>query len=478
MNFKTKTPSILKAEQVIENSSMTLSTFFREKGEVLQETIGEGFSTLYPQEKVASKLNISVDQLRQKIYGKKPLTRDWLIAICAAYGLDDFDTSDALSICNMPTLDDASKREAFFVSFLRKHKNKPVSVNEFNAALEAAKLPCLNISYRKKKTQAGQKNIVDSLYKKIRPCTVRSYGYEGDPYNSLLTEYDPNIRCVATTFLESSDHKKYLLEAYSDGKFLVYSEGNALPEILNDIDVSNEFYPFFSELSILVEKQKQKLDDVLNDTKNYHHRFSANIKNDRIHIFYEEFNYSIPERNEYYLMEYVDGYYKLSISNKSMFMQEYLSPDAYYLHYHTYEKIPRKTYTCIEDINNSKTDTFYPFLQQNRISAFIRLQHIVSEKLQEIRDRKVYIQNLDYIWDNPYNVLKYYGIEKLFSCTFDDDYGEITEANGAVQFTDETGSSVNITFEDVCFGFKMGLSSFNDICRIKRKYGDLTFILD
>ena len=111
MNKKNASPGILINEKVISEQTQTLSSFFRKKSEELQDKIGEGFKTLYPQEKIAEKLNISVDQLRQKLYGKKPLTRDWLIAICAAYGLDDYDTSEALRICNMPTLDDVSKRE-------------------------------------------------------------------------------------------------------------------------------------------------------------------------------------------------------------------------------------------------------------------------------------------------------------------------------------------------------------------------------
>lgn len=93
MNFKNGTPDKLIDEQVYKTESQSLSAFFRKKGEILQELIGDSFSTLYPQEKIAARLNISVDQLRQKLYGKKPLTRDWLIAICATYGLDDCDTS-------------------------------------------------------------------------------------------------------------------------------------------------------------------------------------------------------------------------------------------------------------------------------------------------------------------------------------------------------------------------------------------------
>lgn len=149
--------NILLDEREIENSTLSLSAFFREKGKELQKKADESFRLLYPQEKLAEQLNISVDQFRQKIYGKKPLSRDWLIAICAAYGLDEPDTSEALRISNMPTLDDASKRESFIVEFLNKHKGQSVSIDDFNFALESAGLPTLDINYRKRKqtTQLG-----------------------------------------------------------------------------------------------------------------------------------------------------------------------------------------------------------------------------------------------------------------------------------------------------------------------------------
>ena len=480
MNFKNGTPDKLIDEQVYKTESQSLSAFFRKKGEILQELIGDSFSTLYPQEKIAARLNISVDQLRQKLYGKKPLTRDWLIAICAAYGLDDCDTSDALSISNMPTLDDVSNRETFIVRFLRDHKNIPASVNEFNVALESAGLPGLDISYRKRKTKADGNALVRLPYKELRPRAVRTYGYEGDPYNSLATEYLPNMRCVSASLLEGPDKRKYLLEAFSDGKYKISTEDEPLPDVLDVIEPSHIFYPFFTELSIMVGKQKQKLDDVLNDTKNYRYRFSANVKNDRIHIFYEEFNYSMPERNEYYLMEYVDGHFELSIAYKSMFMQEYLSEEEYAIHYNTTERIPRLTYTSIEEIDEKFQDsksTFYPSLANARKRTFTRLQKVVSDKLQEIKDRKIFIQNFNYIWDNPAEVLQYYKIEDAFECKYDDEYGEIYSTKESAFFSDETDSPIEITFKDVQTGFELGLASIQEICRIKRKYGTIESIL-
>lgn len=70
--MKNKNPKLLFAEKEISSKRQSLSTFFREKSLLLQEELGEGYTSLYPQDKIASKLNISVDQLRQKLYEKKP----------------------------------------------------------------------------------------------------------------------------------------------------------------------------------------------------------------------------------------------------------------------------------------------------------------------------------------------------------------------------------------------------------------------
>ncbi len=151
----------------------TLSAYLREKGTKLFKEGEE--AKLYPQEKIAEKLNISRDQLRKKIYNPRLLTRDWLIAICAAYGLKESETSDALRICNFPTIDDNSPRERFFLDYLDEHQFESISVDTFNSALTAAKLPPLDISYRKKKSPfslMGEKNT--SPYKKLVPQKLKS----------------------------------------------------------------------------------------------------------------------------------------------------------------------------------------------------------------------------------------------------------------------------------------------------------------
>lgn len=469
--------NILLDEREIENSTLSLSAFLREKGKELQEKADGSFHSLYPQKKLAEQLNISVDQFRQKIYGKKPLSRDWLIAICAAYGLDEPDTSEALRISNMPTLDDTSKRESFIVEYLNKHKGQSVSIDNFNFALESAGLPTLNINHRKRKQPTQLKSNSKYPYTEYRPRVVRVYGDEGDPYNSLATKYLPNMRCVAAAFVEDDTKKRTLLEAFSDGTFHITNEADILPTIYHSNKPTNPYFGIFSELAVLARKEKQRLDDVVNDTKNYQSRFGANIKNDRIHVFYEEFNYSRPERNEYFMMEYASGNYILSIANQSMFMQEYLPIEDYRSHYHTVKTISRKCYSSIEDIDKHFSQASYPDLLHERKRAYKRLKQIVEEKLQALLQRKIFIQNFDYIWDNPYDVLKHYGIEAEFQCSYEEEYGDIVSAQNSATIADGEGNIVTLSFDEIKLAFELGINNTADICRLKRTYGAIEYIL-
>lgn len=289
------------------------------------------------------------------------------------------------------------------------------------------------------------------------------------------------MRCVAAAFIEDDTKKRILLEAFSDGTFHITNEADIHPTIYQSNEPTNPYFGIFSELAALARKEKQRLDDVVNDTKNYQSRFGANIKNDRIHVFYEEFNYSRPERNEYFMMEYSSGNYILSIANQSMFMQEYLPIEDYRSHYHTEKIISRRCYSSIEDIDKhfsqASRNHFYPDLLHERKRAYKRLKRIVEEKLQALLQRKLFIQNFEYIWDNPYDVLKYYGIEAEFQCSYEEEYGGIVSAQNSATIADSEGNIVTVSFDEIKLAFEVGINNIADICRLKRTYGAIEYIL-
>lgn len=481
MNNSKKYQATLIDEEIISDFPCSLQKYMKEMSKELQDEIGEGGRTLYPQDKIAKCMGISVDQLRNKIYGKKPITRDWIIALCAAYGMDSAKTSEALVICGMPRLDDAASREIFLVNYLDEHLFIPTSIEEINLELMSANLPPIEIEHRNGNNKNQKKLIVESKYRVLYDKVVHTYVDIFDQYDSISTQYLPNYSCVATVGLE--DEKcQYTLKAFSDGTFQITSSANTIPTRYLHLNETGSFQPYFLELSSLVKKKKKKLDMISYDSRNFKGRFGANIKRDSIHVFYEEYNYACPELNEYNLMEYNDGHFSLSISDKSMFMQEYLSKEEFYNHYSSTEIGQRKVYFSIEELeklrNADKHPPYYPDIYSIRKNTFIHLQKLVQKELEAIRNRSVFINHLDYIWDNPYEVLQYYGLERQFECEYDEKHGGIFTNLKSASFYDIDGKRISLSFEDIKLAFELGFTDIEQIIRVKRKKGSISAVLE
>ena len=466
----------------VENNDLSLSEFFREKRKSLQDRLGEGLRSYYPMEKIAEGLNISKEMLQHKLYKKKPLTRDWLIAICAAYGLNDKETDDALIICQMPRLDALIAREDFLIDYLRDINGYPKSIKEVNCALRDHGYSELDTNRHKEKNKANdslpqKKGLSYTVARKV----VRTYLDEGDQYNSLETAFDFRYRCVAAAFLEKDGNIKYILEAFSDGHLSVTDKDLPFPQFFKTVNETGEFRDYFSKLVDLVKQEQHKIEAQLNDSKNYQGRLSANLKNDAIHVFYEEFNYALPERNEYYLMEYIDGQLKLSVSKQSMFMNEYLSVDEYKKYYGTqFPNISEKYRSheeIIEKINDTSPSSYHREILSKRRSAFVKLSKIVYDALDKIRNRTLFIRNFEMIWENPGDVCKFYGLEKEFDCTHDGEYGEIVLGKEEAKLTEENGHSIIISFQELKRAFELGFLNSEQICRVKMLKGSIEDVL-
>ena len=98
------------------------------------------------------------------------------------------------------------------------------------------------------------------------------------------------------------------------------SQHRISPQHFKQLRDAGEYKPFFSRLRSMTMKYHRKLIDRLDDTRNYGERISAHLINGKIHIFAEKYNYRFPEANEYYVMDYSEGTYTLSVFHHSAFM--------------------------------------------------------------------------------------------------------------------------------------------------------------
>ena len=245
--------------------------------------------------------------------------------------------------------------------------------------------------------------------------------------------------------------KKYIhLIANTDGyRSAKVIKDEPWPTPFESLDDTGDYKNYFIELENAISIEKHRLLDILNDTRNYQKRTSAIFSGDSICIFTEQFNYVVPELNEYYVLTLSAGHYKLYVYDQSAFM------------------------FLISASKNSDESTHFRI----RRNAFRRLMPDVDDLYQKIKEGKEFIQNLDQIFGNAAEVLCYYGLERDFECKYDE-CDEICGSLDSKTYSLPDGSEITITLEDIYKAFEFGLPDIETICRIKAKYGSIDAVLN
>lgn len=462
-------------------STHSISEIFRYRRSNLQNTSWKRDALSL--EAIADLVGLTTEVLRKKIYQQRPMTRDCLIAICAAHGMDSDMTSRILVKNDMPGLDVNLDRDDAIIDALeerpKQKQGTPLPVTEINKVLADRNLPELVIVERKN-TQLSKKTA--SLPYRIVREYVQTFD-ESDRYDSFATAYAFQYFCHATVILDCGASRMIRMTLFPDGSCRI-DDSNApdpgLPVHIYSESEAGELAPYYARLKVSARKKLRELDSILFDSKNYRGRISALLTNDLIHVFYEEYNYGSPETNEYFLMEYVDGHYQLTIAHRSLFMQRYLSDTDYRKHYGTPDDNTVCSYSSEEEIV-ARLDKASSYHQKDRLkrrlSVYRRLQKKVSECLDQLRNREIFIQNIEAIWDNPADVLSYYKIEEAYGVVRDPEYNEIIHANSTAELTGEDGLPVPVSFEDITRAFELGFEDISQICRVIKAQGSIEAVL-
>jgi hypothetical protein len=128
-------------------------------------------------------------------------------------------------------------------------------------------------------------------------------------------------------------------------------------------------------------------------------------------------------------------------------------------------------------INDKDLSNYQREILLKRRSAFDKFSKIVYDALDKIRNRTLFIRNFEMSWDNPGDVCKFYGLEKEFDCTYDDEYGEIVLGKEEANLTDENGHSIIISFQELKRAFELGYMNSDQICRVKTSKGSIEGVL-
>lgn len=457
--------------------------FIREKRKEYNEDNGEELTT----KDLGTMIGIKYEMFRKILNQEKPTKkRDCIIAICVALQLLPGEIDEALGLYQyMPGLDEENPRDNFIIK--QTSGNYNFTVSDLNRVLIQRGFPGLDIQ-DKRDGKKKSKDINDgcSPYKvmelKVRTPVDSEY-YYGDPYNSLCTKYSPsNCKCVGDMIIRDEKNNKYIhLIASTDGYLasqIIKEE--AFKKTYDTLDETGNYKNYFIELLNTTKIEKHHLLCIINDTKNYYQRTSARLIGDSICVFTEMFNYSIPELNEYFVLTLSNKKYQLHVYEKSAFMQYYLLND-YKKTYGLDVIYPKETYDSLEQINqlinNADTQSEDVVKLKMRRNAFNSLKSQVDELYVKLKEEKEFIQNLDYIYDNPLETLRYYQIEDDFECKYDEVYGEISGSLDEKIYNSSDGSEIVITLNDVYKAFKYGFPNIEEICRIKATYGSIDSVL-
>lgn len=467
----------------------TFADYIRKRRKEVLSPTGEDGLTI---EDHADLLGLSKG-MYQKILNKQKETqfRDCIIAICVSLSLDVEDTNKALKLYSfMPKLDPDCPRDQKIIEVLNGEVDNIISIETVNARLVRYGFEPLKIINHRKRTGKQDNKPKEPVFpykilsKKVQTRTADLI--YGDPYDSLSTIYDfSRYHCSADMWLLDSDAEcEYHLSSSSTGNYYLdkRTKGTSFEtKCFKRVEESKEFADCFMELQGMSRREQERMEGYLNDTKNYGERIGAGIHNGRIHIFYETYNYRVPELNEYYLFEYVDGIYRLTVSNRSMFMQKYLSESVYKEHYGLPNQEIHRHYDSLEEIEqllNNQQNRRHSDILHLRKRAYKALRQKVEECLKQLQQKKAYIRHLDNIWDDRDRVCEFYGVSKEFQCTLDDENGNMMFAGvESVLFQTEGGESIDITLQDLYTAFELGFQSITEICRVKHTLGSIESVL-
>ena len=451
------------------------SSFVEEKRKELAKLEGRKIAT----KDLAGLVGIDYEQFRKIVNKQKPTKkRDFIIALCAVLQVDSEITNEALLLYGMPPLNTEYPRYDELINILEEQLEEPVSIQEINNRLIRNDYPPLNIIGRKGGDMGTKVKYPYTLLKKRVECRTDDL-YYGDPYDSLQTAYEPDrYRIVANMWLDDKQNRRrYKLTA--DGTKYIredYPFNEKSIHVYHDIDETEEFRDCFIELKSMVKSERKVMADYLQDTRNYYERKSARIIDDCLHVYYEKYNYTVPELGEYYLMDYSNGVYTLSVSKKSRFMHLYLPTDVYATLYN------RVADDEIAEVYDSVGAIKKYYLQKSkeamlmkmRISAYEKMKLELTAFIKKLKDGEIHIRSVARILENRYAVLQYYGVAYAFDCECGEELEFIADAKKDIAvFKATDGSETQLTVTDLEKAFELGLDTIEDIVSFISKSGSL-----
>lgn len=421
----------------------------------------------------------------RKILNVQKITssRDYIILIGILLKMDSNIINNLLAFYGMlvwnPQNDDRDSELmdiADSIASEEKLPNNRLSIYDINNKLQQEGFEQLRIK--------GKKKEKEKVEEKYRESYVYRYSKKELMYcdDSIAIKYRiDNFHCFAEIFLEDKDSgKQYILRAddigYMVSEEYCQSDSKCSWTVFKTIEETGDFKKYFRLLLKSSKEERREIKNRLNDTRNYGERIGAGIQDGKFSAYLEMYNYDMPESGEYYLMQYVDGMYKLFVFDKSAFMKFYMRNDEYKFYYKDAEIKALESYESENEIYekiSTKNNTMENELKQKRrLKNYKRLKTKMFDFLNQLCTGTVYVRNLsDIYYDEDDRVCSFFDVNKEFEC-FEDDFNMIHANKKQIEFTGEYGT-INITLEDLCRAFELGFNTIDEIYLMKSEFGSI-----
>lgn len=407
---------------------------------------------------LAKRVGIGPEIFRKIINMQKPTKkRDCIIAICAVLKMNVQETNKALNYYNnMPLLDQGAPRDNLLMTILEYQKESYLDLDNINALLTINNYSSLDIINSRGISKTYE---TDTLYK-VEDISVHTYLNNQRLHDtSLSSRYRIDNYQYEANMVIKDDHKSYLIKITTNNQNTLYTTPKHTYFSLEDTGL---FKPCFIQLLGMIKKEKTRIKQILNDTRNYKNRLNARVIGNHIYVYEEIYDHDYPEFNVYYLMEYIGGAYHFSIAHSSQFMYKHMP--NYKEYYEEELEGPYVSYDSIEEIDQeieSCTDQCKKTVLHMRRNRYLDMKKDIEEALEKIKNKELYIESIDELNES---VIDYYNIDPLFL----DDH--------SIKVNDKE-ETVELTFEELERSYELGYKSLEDIVSNKKLYGNIEKVL-
>lgn len=445
------------------------------------EFIAENYSGI-TRDELAKRMGISKESLKKRIlHHDRPISRDFVIALCSQLQLGFRNTNYALKITGHPLLCGGDKyqknpRDQELIEILQQCSDKYMSLEEINNKLTKYGDPLW--------TGNGKIGVKKSPYV-VLDTIVKVISYDEALYNyydSLVTLFDINsYRIKAEAILKDNSTNNLLKLVLYNGSVILYNTSNTILEKCNNYHDLKEYLDILNDMQKMIESKRKEIFTQLDDTKNYSVRSSARYIDLGIQVFSEAFNFTIPEKNEYFFVTYFNHDFHFYVSNRSQFMH-YQSENESNKFIKKYNPLIKHEFDSMEEIlayyEKKPSRDASSYFDKKTISSFENLHKEISNLISQIKCNEVYIRNPEIFRDEgpnyDYEICRYFGLEDKFEFVvkeIDDYAGPIYQKNKDSIELKFLNTTIQIDLDDVYNAFIYGLNTVEDITQIKSKYG-------